>query len=255
MALSPPDACEPPAIARILVVESDGPTAHMVHRCLTRAGFAVEVSTSAVQAMAWVEAAWADLVVLDPRLPGDDDSAFPRLRACSDVPVVMISPRGDEHERTWGLRLGADDFVPSPLAPDELVARVHSVLRRSRTASVPAAIVAANAQAPLPLAFDVGRRRVRVRGAWVTLTALEFRLLAFLAGHPTRTFSREELLERVWGYTVGNLSTVTVHVRRLREKVEPDPAHPVFLVTVWGAGYRLDLSGGIELSSGGGGHL
>ncbi len=226
--------------ARVLVIESDGPTAQMARRCLTRAGFAVEVSPSAVQAMDWIESSWADLVVLDPRLPGDDGLAFQRLKACSDVPVVMMSPRGDEHERTWGLRLGADDFVPSPVAPDELVARVHSVLRRTRAALAPAPVATDPSHA---LAFDIGGRRVRVDGVWVALTALEFRLLAFLAGHATRTFSREELLERVWGYTVGNLSTVTVHVRRLREKIEPDPAHPVLLVTVWGAGYRLDRSG------------
>jgi DNA-binding response OmpR family regulator len=191
--------------------------------------------------MVWVERSWPDLVVLDPRLPGDDGFAFQRLRACSDVPVVMISPRGDEHERTWGLTLGADDFVPNPVSPEELVARVRSVLRRVGRAP---ALVVVDIESPDPFQFDVVGRRVCVHGTWTALTALEFRLLAFLTGHPTQAFSREELLERVWGYTVGNLSTVTVHVRRLREKIEPDPAHPVFLVTVWGVGYRVDPSGG-----------
>jgi DNA-binding response OmpR family regulator len=229
------------AAPRLLVIESDTQTAAMAHRCLTRAGFSVEVSTCVTQALAWVKRSRPDLVVLDPRLPGDDDFAFERLRACSDVPVVMISPRGDEHERTWGLMLGADDFVPNPVSPEELVARVHSVLRRSGRGP---ALVAVDTRGADPFRFDVVGRRVCVLGTWIALTALEFRLLAFLTGHPTQAFSREELLERVWGYTVGNLSTVTVHVRRLREKIEPDPAHPVFLVTVWGVGYRVDLSGG-----------
>ena len=226
---------------RLLVVESDAQTVAMARRCLVRAGFSVEVSTCTTQAMAWVEGSWPDLVVLDPRLPGDDGLAFQRLRACSDVPVVMISPRGDdEHERSWGLSLGADDFVPNPVSAEELVARVRSVLRRASRAPT---LVAVETEPREPLAFDVVGRRVCVLGTWTALTALEFRLLAFLAGHAAQVFSREELLERVWGYTVGNLSTVTVHVRRLREKIEPDPAQPVFLVTVWGVGYRVDLSG------------
>ncbi len=228
------------AAPRLLVVESDAQIAAMAHRCLARAGFSVEVCSCIAQAMVWVERSWPDLVVLDPRLPGDDGFAFQRLRDCSDVPVVMISPRGDEHERTWGLTLGADDFVPNPVSPEELVARVRSVLRRVSRAP---ALVAVETGSPDPFQFDVVGRRVCILGTWMALTALEFRLLAFLTSHPTQAFSREELLERVWGYTVGNLSTVTVHVRRLREKIEPDPAHPVFLVTVWGVGYRVDLSG------------
>ncbi len=226
------------AMPRVLVAGSDGPTATMARRCLLRAGFSVEVSTTLAEAMIWVEASWPDLVVLDPHLPVAEGTAFQQLRMCAEVPVVMISPRGDAHERAWGLKLGADDFVPNPLLPEELVARVASVLRRVGKETV------GDQNPPEPLAFDIESRRVRVHGAWVALTALEFRLLAFLAAHPTQTFAREDLLEQVWGYTVGNLSTVTVHVRRLREKIEPDPAQPAFLVTVWGTGYRLDPSGG-----------
>jgi len=226
------------ATPRVLVAASDGPTADMVRRSLLRAGLSVEVSASMAEAMVWVETSWPDLVVLDPHLPVDRGTAFQRMRACAEVPVVMISPRGDAHERAWGLKLGADDFVPSPVSPEELVARVCSVLRR--VGKTPAS---ADRNPPGPMVFDAEGRRVRVFGTWVALTALEFRLLAFLAGHPAQTFAREDLLEQVWGYTVGNLSTVTVHVRRLREKIEPDPAQPVFLVTVWGVGYRLDPSG------------
>lgn len=227
------------AAPRVLVAQSDATTAAMARRCLLRGGFSVEVSTTLAQVMVWVEKSWPDLVVLDPHLPADGTTAFQRVRAAAQVPVVMISPRGDAHERAWGLKLGADDFVPNPVSPDELVARVCSVLRRVGKEPAPV-----HPDPPVPLAFDVVGRRVRVLGTWLALTALEFRLLAFLASHPAQAFTREDLLEQVWGYTVGNLSTVTVHVRRLREKIEPDPAQPAFLVTVWGVGYRLDPSGG-----------
>ncbi|MGI9033549.1 MAG: response regulator transcription factor [Acidimicrobiales bacterium] len=229
--------------SRVLVVESDAQTAAMARCCLERAGFSVEVSTSGPQALGWLERSWPELVVLDPRLPGEEHLSFQRLRACSDVPVVMISPLADNHERTWGLQLGADDYVPSPLCADELVARVRSVLRR-----VPplAHLVTAEPMAPARLELDDASRRARVGDAWIALTTIEFRLLAFLASHPAQAFRREELLEAVWGYTVGDGSTVTVHVRRLREKVEPDPAHPVFIVTLWGVGYRFDPSGGAD---------
>jgi len=234
-------AAEPPVTAapRVLVAQSDAPTAAMAQRCLLRGGFSVEVTTSMAQAMVWVESSWPDLIVLDPHLPVDGTTAFQRVRAGAHVPVVMISPRGDAHERAWGLSLGADDFVPNPVSPDELVARVCSVLRRVGKEPAPG-----DRNSPVRLGFDAAGRRVRVLGTWVALTALEFRLLAFLAAHPTQAYTREDLLEQVWGYTVGNLSTVTVHVRRLREKIEPDPAQPAFLVTVWGVGYRLDPSGG-----------
>lgn len=228
------------AVSQVLVVESDGQTAAMAQGCLRRAGFAVEVSTSRRQAMRWVGRSWPDLVVLDARLPGEDGMAFPRLRAVTDVPVVMISPRGDEHERAWSLQQGADDFVPNPVWPDELVARVRGVLRRTRPS--------AGMVRPLTwsLLLDRATRRVKAGAAWVTLTSVEFRLLEFLARFPDQTFSRAELLEHVWGYTIGDVSTVTVHVRRLREKIEPDAAHPGFIVTVWGAGYRFDPSGGLD---------
>jgi len=228
------------ATPRVLVAASDGPVAAMAQRSLVRAGLEVEVSASMSHAMVWIEASWPDLVVLDPHLPAEGATAFQQLRARTDVPVVMISPRGDAHERAWGLQLGADDFVPNPVLPEELVARVRGVLRRA--GKDPSAGLGGEGLRE-GMAFDVDGRRVRVLGTWVALTAIEFRLLAFLAGHPGRAFGREDLLAQVWGYTVGNLSTVTVHVRRLREKIEPDPAQPAFLVTVWGVGYRLDPSG------------
>lgn len=139
--------------------------------------------------------------MLDPRLPGGARFSFQRLRACSDVPVVMISPLADDQERTWGLQLGADDYVPSPLCADELVARVRSVLRRVRPLPHPDTV---DPMTPARLELDDASRRVRVGDAWIALTAIEFRLFAFLAAHPAHAFRREELLEAVWGYTVGD---------------------------------------------------
>jgi two-component system, OmpR family, response regulator ResD len=150
--------------------------------------------------------------------------------------VIMLTARGSEEDRVIGLELGADDYVAKPFSPRELTARVKAVLRRGQT--------------PLPdgggtidageLSMDLGAREVRVRGELLALTAREFDLLSFVARHPRRVFRREELLEHVWGYTYGDTSTVTVHIRRLREKIEDDPSTPRHLTTVWGVGYRFD---------------
>jgi DNA-binding response OmpR family regulator len=150
--------------------------------------------------------------------------------------VIMLTARGTEEDRVVGLELGADDYVAKPFSPRELTARVKAVLRR------------ANSQLPEgdgtieagDLGIDLGAREVRVRGELLALTAREFELLAFVARQPRRVFRREELLEHVWGYTYGDTSTVTVHIRRLREKIEDDPSAPRHLATVWGVGYRFD---------------
>ncbi len=222
----------------MLVVEDEPHAALVVARRLRREGFCVEVVATLGQALACVSVRMPDLVVLDVGSGnGDIPAAMRGLRRLGNLPVVMISPLGDAAERIWGLSLGADDFVPGPLLPDELVERVRCVLRRNRPLAPtppPAQLLAG------PLVLDERSRRVRVGGSWVTLTALEFSLLAFLARHPHHAFSREELLRQVWGYTFGDGATVTVHVRRLREKIEADPAHPVLVATVWGVGYRFD---------------
>jgi DNA-binding response OmpR family regulator len=161
-----------------------------------------------------------DLVVLDLMLPGIDGlEVCRRMRAArSDVPVVMLTALGEEADRVLGLEIGADDYVTKPFSPRELVLRVQSVLRRA-TVAAPAA---------------------RMRGAVLALTVREFDLLTFLMRRPGRAFRRAELLDAVWGWTFGDQSTVTVHMRRLREKVEDDPAQPRRIVTVWGVGYRYE---------------
>jgi DNA-binding response OmpR family regulator len=225
------------APARVLVVEDDPTVAEVVRRYLEREGFAVEAVGDGREALKRADAQSPDLVVLDIMLPGLDGLEVCReLRSRAPVPVIMLTARGTEEDRVVGLELGADDYVAKPFSPRELTARVKAVLRR------------ANSQLPEgdgtieagDLGIDLGAREVRVRGELLALTAREFELLAFVARQPRRVFRREELLEHVWGYTYGDTSTVTVHIRRLREKIEDDPSAPRHLATVWGVGYRFD---------------
>lgn len=162
-----------------------------------------------------------------------------RLRRTSAVPVVMLTALGEEEHRIAGLELGADDYVAKPFSPRELVLRVASVLRRVKVA--PAVSTAPVTDGDLEV--DPGARKAALRGTELALTGREFDLLLFLVTHPGTVFTREQLLERVWGWNFGDQSTVTVHVRRLREKVERDPAKPERIATVWGVGYRYDPRG------------
>nr|WP_237550727.1 response regulator transcription factor [Streptomyces sp. SID8354] len=206
-----------------------------------RAGFAVEVSADGPAAVARAAARPPDLVVLDLMLPGMDGlEVCRRLREQGPLPVIMLTARGDEEDRILGLEFGADDYVTKPFSPRELVLRVESVLRR---AGAPTAAGSAAAEPWLragPLALHPAARRATRHGTELALTIREFDLLEFFLRNPGRATSREELMRRVWGWEFGDLSTVTVHVRRLREKVEDDPARPRLISTVWGVGYRLD---------------
>jgi DNA-binding response OmpR family regulator len=173
-------------------------------------------------------------------LPGIDGlEVCRRIRQHSAVPVVMLTALGEEENRIAGLQLGADDYVTKPFSPRELALRVSSVLRRARSApaAAPARLVADN-----DLTLDVGARKAVLRGAELPLTTREFDLLLFLMSNSGTAYSRTELLERVWGWDFGDQSTVTVHVRRLREKIELVPAKPTRIATVWGVGYRYDRS-------------
>jgi DNA-binding response OmpR family regulator len=224
--------------ARILVVDDDATVSEVVARYLEREGFAVETAADGRVALDRALAEPPDLVVLDLMLPGMDGlEVCRRLRALAPVPIVILTARGQESDRIIGLDLGADDYVAKPFSTKELVARVRAVLRRAKGPLASAA--------PSPpklvdddLVVDVAARQARRGGEVVSLTAREFELLAFLARHPGQAFSREAILDHVWGYRYGDTSTVTVHVRRLREKVEPDPSHPERIATVWGVGYR-----------------
>jgi DNA-binding response OmpR family regulator len=227
-----------PTPPRVLVVDDDPTVAEVVVRYLVREGFAAESVGDGRSALDSFRRELPDLVVLDLMLPGVDGlEVCRRIRALAPVPIIMLTARGDEDDRVVGLDIGADDYVAKPFSPRELTARVKAVLRRAR--STPAAEQPATIMGD-GLAVDVGAREVRVDGKVVSLTAREFELLAFLGRNPRQVFRREALLERVWGYTYGDTSTVTVHVRRLREKIERDPSTPRHLVTVWGVGYRFD---------------
>ncbi|MCW2873868.1 response regulator transcription factor [Actinacidiphila oryziradicis] len=226
---------------RVLVVDDDPTVAEVVAGYLDRAGFTVDRAADGPSAVARAAAVRPDLVVLDLMLPGIDGlEVCRRIRAAGGpVPVVMLTARGDEDDRILGLEVGADDYVTKPFSPRELVLRVESVLRRTGGPAGPEPAAGPWLHAG-PLALDPAARRATRDGAELALTIREFDLLGFFLRHPGRVVGREELMHRVWGWEFGDLSTVTVHVRRLREKVEYDPARPQLISTVWGVGYRFD---------------
>lgn len=232
-----PDVMAEPT--RVLVVDDDPNISEVLTRYLERDGYAVRCVDDGDEALA-VALDWSpDLVLLDLMLPGIDGlEVCRRLRTVSAIPVIMLTAKGSEADRIVGLELGADDYVAKPFSPNEVAARVRAVLRR-------AAGPLAGAVPGLPtrlhdgdLEVDVIGRQVVVAGIDAPLTAREFDLLVFLMRHPGHAFRREELLQRVWGYAYGDTSTVTVHIRRLREKVELDPGAPTRIGTVWGVGYK-----------------
>jgi len=226
----------------ILVVDDDPTVSDVVRRYLERAGYQVRLAADGHGALASFARDRPDLVVLDLMLPGIDGlEVCRRLRTGTDgVPIVMLTALGEESDRVLGLQLGADDYVTKPFSPRELVLRVQSVLRRSVARPAPVA----ESLVDDGLELDVTRRIAKLDGAELSLTVREFDLLAFLMRNPGRAYRRGELLEAVWGWTFGDQSTVTVHVRRLREKIERDPAAPRRILTVWGVGYRYERANG-----------
>jgi len=225
----------------ILVVDDDPTIRDVLERYLQREGFAVLTAADGQTALQKADSERPDLVVLDLMLPHVDGwEICRRLRAESTVPVLMLTARGEEYERILGLGLGADDYVTKPFSPGEVVARIQAIFRRIEMARSPAPLSAETIHIG-EIVIDPSVRQVTVKGQPVTLTAKEFDLLHYLASHPHQVFSREQLLDQVWGYTyAGETSTVTVHVRHLREKIEADPANPRLIETVWGVGYRFN---------------
>ncbi len=226
----------------VLVVDDDPTVSDVVRRYLERADFDVTLAADGPGALAAVDTRRPDLVVLDLMLPGMDGlEVCRRLREQDpNLPVVMLTALGEESDRVVGLSLGADDYVTKPFSPRELVLRVQSVLRRASRSAEPAA---PETLTDGDLVVDVARRVAMLGGQRLALTVREFDLLTFLMRHPGRAFRRSELLEAVWGWTFGDQSTVTVHMRRLREKIEADPAAPTRILTVWGVGYRYEATG------------
>jgi two-component system, OmpR family, response regulator ResD len=221
----------------VLVVDDEPIVRDVVVRYLERDGYRTLTAADGDIARALIEGREPSLVVVDVMLPGMDGLALCRwIRDRSAMPVILLTARGEEADRIVGLELGADDYVTKPFSPRELAARVRSVLRRSNGASLPRETIEFG-----DVVLDGSSREARRADAIVQLTAKEFELLWFLASHPRHVFSRDQLMARVWGYeSTVDTGTVTVHMRRLREKIEADPSDPGHLRTVWGVGYRLD---------------
>lgn len=226
----------------ILIVDDEASVVEVVSLYLQREGFRVRSARNGTDALLALQAQRPALMILDVMLPHIDGlTLIRRLREnpALDVPVIMLTARGQEADRIAGLDLGADDYVTKPFSPAELVSRVKAVLRR-----VSGKGTDATTEPPIDygaLRLDPATREVRVGGAQVELTATEFNLLWFMASHPRTVFKRDQLLEHVWGYNdYLDPSTVTVHIRRLREKIERDPSNPIWLQTVWGVGYKFE---------------
>ena len=222
---------------RVLVVDDEPMVREVLARYLSKEGFAVDVAEDGERALERLAETEPDLVLLDLMLPKVDGyEVFRQLRERTRTPVIMLTARGEETDRIVGLELGADDYVTKPFSPREVVARVRAVLRRTGSAPEEASVLEHG-----DLEIDVARREARLRGQPVKLTRKEFELLHHLASNPGVTFTRTRLLEDVWDFAWdGDSATVTVHIRRLREKIEDDPSDPKRLVTVWGVGYRFE---------------
>ena len=223
----------------ILVVEDEPSIAEVVGLYLRRSGYDVIFAKDGLEAQNKIESSSPDLIIMDLMLPIIDGFELTRwLRDQSDTPIIMLTARRDEVDRIAGLEMGADDYILKPFSPQEVVSRVRAVLRRTKPET--------DEGAEQPLTFpsmviDPQTRLVTMEGEEIILTAKEFDTLWLLAQHPRQVFSRNHVLERVWGISdYIDPSTVTVHIRRLREKIEPDPSEPRYLITVWGVGYKFE---------------
>ena len=218
----------------VLVVDDEPVVRDVVARYLRRDGYTTLEAADGEQAKSILEREEASLVVLDVMLPGLDGLELCRwIRSTTDTPVLLLSALGEERDRIAGLELGADDYVTKPFSPRELAVRVGNILRRARRAEPRRYCLG-------PVEMDVTTREVRKDGELLKLTLKEFDLLQTFLANPRRVFSREELMDRVWGYRAAlETGTLTVHIRRLREKLEDDPSKPAYLQTVWGVGYRF----------------
>jgi DNA-binding response OmpR family regulator len=227
-------------VASVLVVEDDPTVAEVVSSYLQRVGHRTRTISDGLEAARLLTgpgAAEIDLVILDLMLPGLDGIEICRRlrRSQPNLPVIMLTALGQEDDRIAGLEVGADDYVTKPFSPRELVLRVESVLRRGAPPAGPPTVLKVG-----PLTLDTAARRACKGDTELNLTVRELDLLAYLMAHPGTAFTRTQLMSAVWGWTFGDQSTVTVHVRRVREKIEDDPRNPQLIQTVWGVGYRLE---------------
>ena len=223
----------------ILIVDDEETIREVVRRYLEREGYSVKEAADGFEALDLIRSSSPDLIILDLMLPGIDGlSLTQHIRQDRQIPILMLTAKGEANDRIRGLDLGADDYMAKPFSPQEVVSRVRAILRRTdkeTEVGIGKKLIFGN------LAIDPVSRMVSLEGDKVTLTAKEFDLIYFFASNPRQVFSRLQLLEHVWGdelYT--DPSTVTVHIRRLREKIESDPSQPKYLLTVWGIGYKFE---------------
>jgi len=227
---------------RILVVDDEQIVTEVVERYLRREGYDVKVAHDGVQALETAGEWNPNLVVLDLMLPEIDGlDVCLQLRKNSSVPIIMLTAKGEETDRIVGLELGADDYIVKPFSPREVVARVKSVLRRTADSGAQETDGLLHFDG---LDIDAKSREITVSGRHVSLTSREFDLLYFLASHPGQVFTREQLMNQVWDYSYNaEYGTITVHIRRLRAKIEADPLKPRFIKTLWGVGYKFEDTG------------
>jgi DNA-binding response OmpR family regulator len=225
---------------RVLVVDDEANIREVIAQYLELEGFAIQQARDGAEALRLAASHPPDLVVLDLMLPGVDGlEVCHRLRERSAVPIIMLTARGEETDKLTGFNLGADDYITKPFSPRELVVRVRAIMRRIEATQVPAMVMEGTLRFG-SLLIQPQLRKAQRDGSTLDLTAKEFDLLHFLASHPAQVFSRQQLLDHVWDFDYyGDASTVTVHMRRLREKLETDPARPEHLKTVWGVGYKF----------------
>lgn len=226
-------------MTHITIIEDEPNICEIVSLYLRRAGYSVNAYTDGLAAFEALAHQLPDLIILDVMLPGMDGfSLIRQLRDRTDVPIIMLTSRGEETDRIGGLELGADDYVTKPFSPQELVSRVRAVLRRAHP---PSETITASPLIFGDLAINPQTRLVTLSGREIILSAKEFDMLYYMAQSPRQVFTREQLLESIWGMSEYiDPSTVTVHIRRLREKIEIDPSSPMHLVTVWGIGYKFE---------------
>lgn len=226
---------------RVLIVDDEASIREVLGQYLRLEGFDLLAAADGVTALELFHATPPDLVILDLMLPGVDGiEVCRRMRAVSAAPIVMLTARSEEADKLQGFRAGTDDYVTKPFSPREVVMRVQAIMRRLEATSVPAMVLDDTLHVG-SLAIRPGLRHVERDGVLLDLTAKEFDLLYFLASHPRQVFTRQQLLDHVWDYSYfGDSSTVTVHIRRVREKIEPDPARPCHVKTVWGVGYKFE---------------
>ena len=221
---------------KILLVDDEESILDVSKRYLERDGYQVITASDGEEAISRWKKEKPDLIVLDLMMPIKDGmEAAEEIRAVDDVPIIMLTALGQERDRLLGLTVGADDYLTKPFSPRELVLRVRNILRRTKRQHLTPLLTFGE------LAIDESRRKVTINGAEVELTVKEFDLLYLLASHPTRVFPRSQLIEAIWGYEFdGDVNTINVHVRRLREKIEKDSAAPIWIKTVWGIGYKFE---------------